>query len=169
MLACNQTITVWNKWRDPDDKQSPEVYYRHVLPVLCKYDTTVIRLIVSDGVVIKNTQEVIIPLCELYKHPAEWNRLNEESEERTGNRFNLLKFNVSAQSVTAGQNGRNTYFTLQEGDVIALGDNSIEITGAEPFRKSDVINVLKPNVFVIKTVRDNTFTKRGRHFKVEGV
>ena len=104
MFACNQYITVWNKWRDLTDKQSVSAHYRHTLPVLCKYEKRVVRQATSDGVMIKNSHVVIIPVSDMYRPPQEWAVLDESEREK--------------------------YFTLQEGDLVARGQIMFDITGA---------------------------------------
>ena len=143
MHGCTQDVTVWNRWRDPANPQAGDVFYRHILPVQCKYKTRVYTNATTDGVIIKNTQIVIIPVSEKYCNPSEWSLLDED--------------------------GRKEYFTLRENDIVALGIIKSDITGVAPLRESDVVNRLKPNVFTIGAVRDSARDGLGRHFRVEGV
>jgi hypothetical protein len=68
-----------------------------------------------------------------------------------------------------GEEGKRRYYTLNIGDIIALGVHEIEITGETPFTLTDVRKVLEPNIFTIQSVQDNTRSRAGKHWKVEGV
>jgi len=143
MQGCNQYVTVWNRWRDPNDIQANDVFYRHILPVMCKYKTKVSRLVTESGVVVGNSQQVIIPVSDMYREPSEWREMDADL--------------------------RRDFFTLQEGDIFALGALLFDITGVTPWRETDVRKRLKPNVFTVKVIFDNTRSRRGKHFKIEGV
>ena len=143
MNGCNQYVTVWNRLKNPDDKQAPDIFYRKILPVKCKYKTKVTRNEAEGGVIVKVMQIAVIPYTECYKEPNEWAVLDDSE--------------------------RSSYFTLQDGDILALGAILYDITGITPWRETDVKEKLKPDVMTIKTVHNNTRCNQGRHWKVEGV
>ena len=60
-------------------------------------------------------------------------------------------------------------FNGKSGDLIALGEHSVEITGVSPFTVSEVRRSLEPDVAEIKAVSSNFRVERGRHVRVEGV
>ena len=142
MLDCTQTITVWNRYKTPINKQEPEQFFCQRVHN-CKYTTNITRTAsgagVNSSVVIVNSQLVIIPQNELYKSPAEWLLLDASERE--------------------------LYFTLQPSDFVALGEHYIDISGNETLLRSK----LGSKVFSIRAIQDNTQRPQGGHFKVEGV
>lgn len=138
MLGNSQTVTIWNRFKNPDDILSPEMFIRHILPVKCRYKTKINRTVDRDGVKIANSQRVIIPETLLYRPPNVWL-------------------------------GYPDFFTLQVGDVVALGESDKDITGQSPFTMSEAIEALRPNVFIIASIQDNTMVAQGRHYAIEGV
>jgi len=62
---------------------------------------------------------------------------------------------------------KSAYFTLNVGDIVARGEHADEMTAANA---TVTYAALKPDVFTVKTVVDNTQQwKHGRHIAVEGV
>ena len=60
-------------------------------------------------------------------------------------------------------------FTLDTGDLIALGEHDIEITGVKPFRENDVKAALGDDIIVITNISHNNIERRAEHLRVEGV
>jgi len=89
---------------------------------------------------VANTYVVIMPPSEQYMSESEWKIL----EDKSG------------------------YFTLQKGDLLALGEVDAEITGVTPNRESEVKTALSPNVMTIKSIEDNTRVAHGKHYRLEG-
>ena len=58
--------------------------------------------------------------------------------------------------------------SIAPGDLIAIGEHDIEITGISPFRENDVKNALGESIIAISHVSHN-LDGRGEHFRVEGV
>lgn len=92
---------------------------------------------------IANSFTAIIPFIDKYKEYNIWKNL--------------------------GIDERNEYFTLQNGDTMALGTQTIEITGISPYQESQVKTSLMPEVMTIKAFQDNTASRMGKHWRVEGV
>ena len=144
--GVSQLVTIWNRVKEPDR----DIFYRYLLPVLCKYKTNVHRDIGmnrgggsrqissnTEAISLLNTQMIIVPYTADY-HPA--------------------------NTWTPG-----TGFTFKTGDIMALGDHDIEITGIQPYREVDVITRIKPHVMYIKTIEDHTRDVLGRHWRIQGI
>lgn len=142
MHGCNQYVTIWNRWRDPENNQADDKLYRRIIPVMCKYTTKTVRNATPEGGIVASTQMVVVPPSEMYTPPNEWADMDEVNREK--------------------------YFTFQVGDMVALGAVLWDVTGIKPWRETDIRNKLRPNVFTIKVIRDNTHVAHGRHFKLEG-
>jgi len=141
MLGCNDNVTVWNRFRNPETGK--DEWYRKVLPVKCKWKTRIERNISAGVASVANSFTLIVPQSEYCKSPQEWDALN------------------------AGEKAR--FFTFREGDVVAEGVHKTEITGVKPFTESEVKAMLAPNVMVIKAVQDNTRVMHGKHLRIDGV
>jgi len=144
MLGAEQTLTVWNRYRAADAKV--DVFYRYVIPVKCRYEQKIERTVAANAastIAIASSQAANIPWTSAYKLPSEWLALEPGEREE--------------------------YFTLQEKDLIALGTPDVEITTVAPYRESDVRQLLKPGVFSITAIQDNTQRSLGKHWRVEGV
>ena len=59
-------------------------------------------------------------------------------------------------------------FTLAPGDLIALGEHDIEITGVRPYRENDIKAALGDDIIVVTNVSHNV-ERRAEHLRVEGV
>lgn len=138
MFGCNQTVTIWNKWNNPATKK--DEWFRFVVPVLARWKYHTERSVSGTSASVVNTIIAIIPPSEKYLPEQEWKALADKSKG----------------------------FTLQKGDLLALGEHDTEITGVTPFRESDVKALLSPDVMTVKSIKDNTLTAHGKHFKVEG-
>lgn len=142
MFGCNDDVTVWNRWRNPETGK--DEWLRHVLPVKCKWKTRAIREVSSGGTAnIANSLVLVVPYSEAYRKPQEWVALSAEEKRQ--------------------------FFTLQSGDLAALGMQTAEITGVKPYTESEIKKVLLPDAMTVKTVQDFTRSAQGKHFKVEGV
>lgn len=139
--GCFQTVTIWNKWRN--HSTGKDEFYRHVLPVPCKWKNHIQRSISDSTANIASSIIAMIPYSDTYRSATEWKALDAD--------------------------GRSAFWTLQTGDLMALGDQSTEITGVKPYTTSDVLTALAPNVMTIKGFQDNTQSTHGRHYRVEGV
>lgn len=69
MLGCYQDVTIWNRYRDHDNKNESDRFYCHVIPVKCKYKVTQ-----QEGTA-SRLHTVIIPQTERYKPYSEWKNL----------------------------------------------------------------------------------------------
>lgn len=136
MKDCNQTATVWNRWRDSETEK--DVFKRAVLPVPVKWKQNIQRGINGSTATIVDSVIVIIPHSDGHLPPNEWN-------------------------------GSTDKFTLQTGDIIAIGTQTVEITGEKPYTASEVKASLSPDAIVIKSVQDNTKSARGKHWRIEGL
>ena len=152
MFDCHCYLTVWNRWRDVTDKHAGEKFFRFHIPVKCKYKTEIKRgtagsamgrSAVNAGTVIENFRLAFIPDNEWYVPPNEW--------------------------VSMAEDGRRGFYTLRVADIMAVGHSDVDITGVAPFRESDVMGMLAPDIFMISAVSDNTKGMKGKHFKVAGV
>lgn len=138
MFGCNLTVTVFNKWNNPTTKK--DEWFRTVIPVLVRWKSHTERNVSGTSASVANTYVVIMPPSEQYMSESEWKIL----EDKTG------------------------YFTLQKGDLLALGEIDTEITGVTPNRESEVKAALSPNVMTIKSIEDNTRVAHGKHYRLEG-
>jgi len=59
-------------------------------------------------------------------------------------------------------------FTFQIGDIILVGEHDFDITGVQPWREKDVLNKFA-HCFSIRSIRDNTRDRHGKHWVVEGI
>jgi hypothetical protein len=151
MLGNMDNITIWNRWKDPNDIQSREVFYRHVIPVKCRFKTSIVRTVggsagstspaIDAAVMIGNSQIVLIPENEEYLPSVEWRELDE--------------------------NEREEFYTLQINDLMALGIHNIEIDQNNSL--SSVRDFLMPHVLSINAIQDNTRNNLGKHIRVEGM
>lgn len=141
MFGCNQSVTVWNRWRNPETGK--DEWIRHVLPVKCKWKTRAVREVSGGAAHIADSTVMIVPSSEGYRLPREWS--------------------------TLGAEDRKKYFTLQKGDMAALGEQAAEITGTKPNTAAEVKESLAPDVMTIKAIPDFTGSAHGKYFRVEGV
>jgi len=140
MRGCTQVVTIWNRL---EPQNGTVKYYRFVVPFACKWKLKTVRTI-SDGTAsIVNTVVVIMPESGLYRAPDEWDSLSEHERARC--------------------------FTIKAGDIMAIGDINIDITGERPFRESDVRKKLAGKCMTVKAFQDNTAAAQGKHYKIEGV
>lgn len=93
MNACNQDITIWNKWRNPETKQ--DQLFRFIIPVKCRWEQHIARGVSGTSAVIASSFSAVIPANPFFKEQGEWDNLTDEE--------------------------RVQYFTLRPGDVLALG------------------------------------------------
>lgn len=138
MFAANVSTTIWNRWHNPSTKK--DEWFRFAIPVLVRWKSHTERNVAGTSASVANTHVVIMPPSDQYKPESEWGQLPDKTE----------------------------FFTLQKGDLLALGDVDVEITGIAPNRESDVKTALSPNVMTIKSIEDNTRVAHGRHFRLEG-
>jgi hypothetical protein len=114
-------------------------WFRHVIPNCAPLQNTV-RTVMGTTASLATTTGVMVNENSLYKTSDEW---------------------------AAGD--KTAFFTLQAGDLVAIGEHAIEITGASPYRESDIRQSLGGKAFVIKIFQDNAAAqKRGRHYYIEG-
>ena len=144
MLGVNTRLTIWNRYRDDDNK---DAFSTFVIPYNCRYRIEKLRNISGQGDSfssnIPHIQVVVIPFTKIYyKAPAEWRALDLLDKKR--------------------------FFTFQINDLIALGEQYVDITGIEPFREVDVKKELQPHIFNIRIVSDNTRDVHGKHWRIEG-
>ena len=59
-------------------------------------------------------------------------------------------------------------FTLAPGDLIALGEHNVEITGMKPYRENDIKAALGNDIITVANVSYN-IERRAEHLRVEGV
>ncbi len=137
MRGANDTITVWNKWRNPETNK--DEWFRHVITG-CSWEHKAVREVDGQTARLASVFSVLISENPQYRAAGEW------------------------------ADDKITFFTLQEGDLVALGVQSAEITGAAPNTESAVRQNLAPEVFTIRVFVDNTGGyKRGKHYYLEGV
>lgn len=141
MFGCNDDVTVWNRWRNPETGK--DEWYRHILPVKCKWKTHANRDVSGGTANIANSIVLVVPYSETYFKPQEWAVLDVAGKAR--------------------------FFTLKSGDLAALGKQEVEITGIRPSTEAEIKKILLPDVMTIKAVQDFTRSAQGKHFKVEGV
>ena len=141
LLGANSTVTVWNRYQNRETKK--DEWVRHVLHNAsweCKIESSVS----GTGAIVGGVYSVLIAAHPDYRDYPTWKQTSEDE--------------------------RKQYFTLNTGDLLALGDIAIEITGVQPYRESDVRGELIPNVFQIKAFADESEPhKSGRHYFVSGV
>jgi len=143
MFDCNQDITIWNRWKDPLNKQADEVFYRHVIPVKCKFKNSVVKTAGDSGVIFGNAITIIIPYTVFYVPYEVWIMISEDE------RRNLFTFNLN--------------------DLVALGVKDAEINSSpNGIKESEIKSMYSPNACHIKSVKDNTHSKHGKHYKLEG-
>lgn len=138
MLGCEQKVTVWNRYRGLEG----DVFIRRIVPVGCKWKSSVGRDMSASGARVDNSFTVIMPACEEYLPPDLWN--------------------------AAGEEQRRECFTLQMGDLMALGEHEEEISGIVPNTKSGFRQRFAPECFEVHTVRNFTRDMRGGHFWIGG-
>jgi len=141
MIAFNDTITIWNCWRNPATKK--DEWFRHVLTP-CNWTGKVEIGVSGTGAIAGNVFNVLIAQLDGYLDRNEWEALPHEE--------------------------RPLHWMLSPGDLVALGNVQKVITGIDPFTESQLKADLLPNAFTIKAVTDNAAThKHGKHYKVTGV
>lgn len=139
MFGCNQQITIWNRWNNQKTKK--DEWFRCIVPVSVRWKYHTQRGVSGTSASVVNTIIVIMPPCDGYLPLKEWTALTDKSG----------------------------VFTLQKGDLIALGAHDIEITGISPYRESDIRTLLDPNIMTIKGIKDNTLMAHAKHYKLEGI
>lgn len=139
MQGCKQRVTIWSRCRDGDAEQ----FVRRVLPVDCKWKSSIGRDMAASGARMDNSFTVIVPACAAYMAPEEW--------------------------VAASMAERAGRFTVQLGDLMALGEHEREITGTAPDTKSGMRQQLAPECLEVHRVED--FSKgmvRGGYLRIGG-
>lgn len=140
MIDAEYTVTIWNRWRNPDT--SKDEWYRHVIN-RCTWDVKIVRALVGDGAAIASTYNVRIEENASYRDRRAWEDLNAD--------------------------GKVEFFTLSPGDLAALGNADFEITGMKPYTESDAKKKFAPDIFTIRAVKDNAKPyMMGRHYRIEG-
>jgi hypothetical protein len=115
-------------------------WFRHVIPN-CSWERKAVRAVSGQTASIASVFGVLLPQSELFKPEREW-----------------------------ALGDKAAFFTLKPGDIIALGEQTAEITGVSPYTESAVRQSLAPEVFTISIASDNTAKyKRGKHYYAEGV
>lgn len=141
MRGANQTLTVWNRWRDP--VANTDTWYRHVVP-RASWEYTIVSSVTASGTVTGAAYNLLIDEHPDYRKRADWLDLSPEE--------------------------KLWYWTLGDGDSIGLGLLTFAITGKPGATASDARNKFAPDFFTVKTISDNTEGyKRGRHYRVTGV
>jgi hypothetical protein len=97
----------------------------------------------ATSVSIADTQMIIVPASDRYLPPNFWRGQPEENKEY--------------------------YFTMDIGDLAALGEHDIEINHTGAFTLTEARELLAPNCFIIQSIKDNTRSCLGRHWKIQGV
>jgi hypothetical protein len=116
-------------------------YYRHIL-TRCSWEQSTIKAVSGTTANMASVFDVLIAPDVRYVDPIRY-----QSER-----------------------DKTLVFSLRPGDIMALGEHDIEITGLTPLTESEVKNSLLPNVLVIKAVSINTQPyKHGKHYAVDGV
>ncbi|MCL2311167.1 MAG: hypothetical protein FWC41_01570 [Firmicutes bacterium] len=140
LLGAHQTMTIWNKYRN----DGLDAWQRHIVPD-CTWRKTSIKTISASG--IANIADYIVVL------------ISDNKSYMTFDDWKLLS-----------DDGKKYFFTIQTGDLVALGKYSIEILLDSPYREIEVKELLKPDVINIKSFRVNNFDHMlGKHIKLEGV
>ena len=138
MRGTDATITIWNKWRNPDTQK--DEWFRHVVP-RCSWEHKAVRTVSGQTASIASVISVLISESPMFKPGQEW---------------------------AAGD--KAAFFTLRTGDLVALGEQTAEITGVAPYTESGLRQSLAPEVFTVKIAKDNTAGyKWGKHYYAEGV
>jgi len=90
MFDCEEFVTVWNRWRDP--VSGKDEFFRHVIPVKCKWR----QARTGKGTV------VIVPFSMRYRPYKEWTGMEREDRERffTFQDGDLMAAGVRATEVT---------------------------------------------------------------------
>jgi len=141
MLGVHDTVTIWNRHRNKETKKDEWVL--HVVEG-CSWECEIEATTTDKGAVVGGSYSVMIAEHEDYRDYLSWKQMGPEERAR--------------------------YFTLNAGDLIALGEIATEISGVEPYRMSDVQSELLPNAFIVKAFADESQKhKLGRHYMVKGV
>ena len=141
LLGAHDTITIWNRYRNKQTNK--DEWTRHTTSNAsweCKIESSV----TDKGAVVAGAYSVLIAEHPDYRDHLTWKNMSPEDRAR--------------------------HFTLNTGDLVALGEIDLEITGVEPYREADVRTELIPNAFQIKAFADESEPhKMGRHYYVSGV
>lgn len=141
MFGCNDMVTIWNKWRDPASKK--DIWTRRVLPVKCRFKSDIARAVTGNTASVASSFIVILPWHGDYRPASVWTGMDDICRAR--------------------------YFTVQKGDLVALGAHETEISGVSPYTENLVKTALLPDAMTVKAYAENTRSARGRHVRVEGV
>ena len=141
LLGAHDTITIWNRYRNKQTNK--DEWTRHVLSH-CSWECKIESSVTDKGAVVAGAYSVLIAAHPDYRDYLTWKNLPQDERARC--------------------------FTLNTGDLVALGEIAMEITGVEPYREADVLSELIPNAFQLKAFADESEPhKMGRHYLVEGV
>ena len=138
MLGGSQTVTIWNKWRNPETQK--DEWFRHIFSEPVRWKSHTERSVSGTSASVGNTIVVILPPCQEHLPAKVWAALPDKSG----------------------------HFTLREGDLMALGAHDAEITGIAPNRENEVKAALMPLAMTVKSIGDNTLAARGKHYRVKG-
>lgn len=134
------TITIWNKLSTQGQKDR---WFKSIIND-CSWEDVVVRSVSGSTANVATTTRVLIEKKDNYLIYEKWSKLSDDE--------------------------RINYFTFSQGDLVALGEHEEDITGVSPHTEALIKIALKPYVFNIKALSDQTESyKHGKHYEIEGV
>jgi hypothetical protein len=142
MFDCNQSVTVYNRLKNPNDLSDSESFLRFILPVKCKWIHSTDRDLTGSAAYIEDGFKLIIPYTECYLPFDLWD--NADEGERIG------------------------HFTIKPGDLMFLGDKYVDAVENSFDTMEDMKKAFYPHWFTVKGFTDNTDSQMGKHWIVYG-
>lgn len=139
----NQTITLYNCFRAPDNPSSKKDIWQKTVLHNCFYKNIMGRTeYASSNLKMQNVYTVRIPESEEYKPYNEWIKLSDEERQK--------------------------YFTCSLKDIVVKGECAEDITGTSPSTAAEMLSRYKPESFVVTAFSDNTSHRMGKHYRLGG-
>lgn len=136
------TITVYNRLRAADNPNSMKDTWQKTVLHDCYYKNVMGRVDSEKSSKMQNVYTARIPQSDDYLPYHEWAKKPEAA--------------------------RASYFTFSLGDIVVKGVCDELITGSSPNTATELLEMYKPDSFVVTAFSDNTSHQMSKHYRVGG-
>ena len=136
------TITVYNRLRAADNPNSMKDTWQKTVLHDCYYKNVMGRVDSEKSSKMQNVYTASIPQSDDYLPYHEWAKKPEAA--------------------------RASYFTFSLGDIVVKGVCDELITGSSPNTATELLEMYKPDSFVVTAFSDNTSHQMSKHYRVGG-
>ena len=97
MRGANETITVWNRWRNPVTQKHE--WFRCIVPN-CSWETEIVAQPTTTGAVMANTYNILVSEHQDYRPPTEWEALPDKSTAFTFRPSDIVALGKVTREIT---------------------------------------------------------------------